>query len=107
MTTAQAHTFDWPGAIDRNCDALLRIVAVLFIYAGLDEGGADEVPRRVWRRIIRLLRPAEAAARRLIVIASRGIEVPPPKPRAQKAPPPVTRATGCVTAGAVCLCRRG
>jgi hypothetical protein len=97
MTAARAHTFDWPGAIARNRDALLRIVAVLFIYAGLDVGGADEVPRRVWRRIIRLLRPAEAAARRLIVIASRGIEVPPPKPRAQKAPAPVTRATGCVT----------
>jgi hypothetical protein len=33
---------DWPGAIARNRAALLRIVAVLFVYAGLDEGGADE-----------------------------------------------------------------
>jgi hypothetical protein len=31
--------------------------------------------------ILRLLRPAESAARRLIVIAARGIEVAPPKPR--------------------------
>ena len=97
MTAAQAHTFDWPLAIARNRDALLRIVAVLFIYAGLDEGGAEEVPRRVWRRIVRLLRPAEAAARRLIVIAARGIEVPPPNPRAENASAPVMRATGAVT----------
>jgi len=44
MTAAQSHTFDWRGAIARNRDALLRIVAVLFIYAGLDEGRADAVP---------------------------------------------------------------
>jgi len=86
MTNAQAHTFDWPAAIQRNRDALLRIVAVLFVYAGLDEGGAEVVPRRVWRMILRLLRPAEAAARRLIVITARSIEVAPPKPRPERAP---------------------
>ena len=43
-TAAQAHTFDWPGAIARNCDTLLRIVTVPFIYAGLDEGRTDAVP---------------------------------------------------------------
>jgi hypothetical protein len=99
MTNAQGHTFDQPPAIDRNRDALLRIVAVLFAYAGLDEGGADEVPRRVWRRILRLLRPAEAAARRLIVIAARGIEVAPPKPRPEKEPTGIERlmAAGVLT----------
>jgi hypothetical protein len=91
MTFSQGHTFDWGPAIERNRDALLRIVAVLFAYAGLDEGGADEVPRRVWRRILRLLRPAEAAARRLIVIAARGIEVKPPKPRPERAPTGIER----------------
>jgi hypothetical protein len=83
MTDAQGHTFDWPGAIARNRAALLRIVAVLFAYAGLDEGGADEVPRRVWRMILRLLRPAESAARRLIVRRARhrgrAAEAPPEK----------------------------
>jgi hypothetical protein len=34
--------------------------------------------------ILRLLRPAESAARRLIVVAARGIEVEPPKPRPEK-----------------------
>ena len=77
---------DWTGTIERNRAALLRVVAVLFLMAGLDEGGAETVPRRVWRRIIRLLRPAESAARRLIVIAASGLEVAPPKPRPEKAP---------------------
>jgi len=86
MTDAQGHTFGWPGAIARNRDALLRVVAVLFVYAGLDEGGAEALPRRAWRKILRLLRPAESAARRLIVIAARGIEVEPPKPRPGKTP---------------------
>ncbi|GAB4362177.1 MAG: hypothetical protein Kow0026_25740 [Oricola sp.] len=83
--------FDWQKAIERNRAALLRIVAVLFVYAGLDGGGADVVPRRVWRRIVRLLRPAEAAARRLIVIAARGIEVAPPRPRAGNPPTAIGR----------------
>ena len=84
-------TVNWPGAIERNRDALLRIVAVLFVLAGLDEGGADSVPRRVWRKILRLLRPAEAAARRLIVFAARGIEVSLPKPRAEREPTAIER----------------
>ncbi|GAB4355145.1 MAG: hypothetical protein Kow0026_14150 [Oricola sp.] len=82
---------NWALAIARNRAALLRIVAVLFVMAGLDEGGADAVPRRVWRRILRLLRPAEAAARRLIVIAARGIEVEAPKPRPQRPPTGIER----------------
>jgi len=86
MMNAQGHTAGWQGAITRNRDALLRIVAALFFMAGLDEGGADAVPRRVWRRIMRLLRPAEAAIRRLIVIAARGIAVDLPKPRAARKP---------------------
>jgi hypothetical protein len=47
----------WDSTIERNRAALLRIVAVLFVYAGLDEGGAETVPRRVWRKILVLLRP--------------------------------------------------
>jgi len=74
----------WDTAITRNRAALLRIVAVLFVYAGLDEGGAETVPRRVWRKILAVLCPAESAVRRLIVIAARDIEIEPPKPRAEK-----------------------
>lgn len=87
-----------PPAFDRNRAALLRIVAVLFVYAGLDEGGADVVPRRVWRRIMRLLRPAEAAVRRLIVIAAQGIAIELPKPRVEEPPASIGRpsATGVV-----------
>jgi hypothetical protein len=90
---------NWPAAIETNRAALLRIVAVLFFYAGLDEGGADVVPRRVWRRIVRLLRPAESAVRRLIVIAARNIEIEPPKPRAEKPPTGIERlvAAGVLT----------
>ena len=80
------HTPNWPRAVETNRDALLRVVAVLFFMAGLDEVGADFVPRRVWRMILRLLRPAESAARRLIVAAARGIAVAPPKPRAERPP---------------------
>ncbi|MCI5078598.1 hypothetical protein [Oricola sp.] len=86
MTDPQGPTFDWQAAIDRNREALLRIVAVLFVRAGLDEGGADLVTRRAWRVILRVLRPAESAARRLIVIAARSIGVGLLKPRPAKEP---------------------
>jgi hypothetical protein len=44
------------------------------------------VPRRVYRVILRLVRPAESAARRLIIAAARGIVVtlPPFRPRKPK-----------------------
>jgi hypothetical protein len=96
MTRTLENTIDWQGAVEHNRAALLRIVAVLFAYAGLDEGGADFVPRRVWRMILRLLRPAESAARRLIVVAARRIEVAPPKPRPEK---PLTGIERLVAAG--------
>ncbi|MCI5076389.1 hypothetical protein [Oricola sp.] len=86
MTETHRPIFDWQAAIDRNREALLRIVAVLFVRAGLDEGGADLVTRRAWRTILRVLRPAESAARRLIVIAARSIDVGPLKPRPAKEP---------------------
>jgi len=68
-------------AIETKRAALLRIVAALFVYSGLDGGGEDFLPRRVVRRILRLLRPAESAVRRLIVAAAAGIEVEAPRLR--------------------------
>ena len=65
----------WENAIERNRAALLRIVTVLWFRVGLDEGGADSVPRHVWRAVLLLLRPAESAVRRLVLITARDIAV--------------------------------
>jgi hypothetical protein len=45
------------------------------------------IPRHLWRAVLRLLRPAESAARRLIIAAARGIVVPASAPRAARRPP--------------------
>ena len=62
---------NWDLAIDRNRTALLRIVGMLVAVAGLVEGGCVAVlPRRVRNAVLAILRPAESATRRLIVIAA-------------------------------------
>jgi hypothetical protein len=73
---------DWNAAIEKNREALKRVLALLVGMADLAGGGAT-LPRHLHRAVLRLLRPAEAAARRLIVVAARGIVVvlPPPRPR--------------------------
>jgi hypothetical protein len=74
---------DWALAIDRNREQLLRIVATLFAMIGLADG--VKVERLSWplhRMVLNILRPAEAAVRRLIVVAARDLAVPPPEPRA-------------------------
>ncbi len=63
------HGMDWELAIGRNRDALMRMLAVLFALAGLTRGGAvAEMPRHLRVALYRVLRPAEAALRRLIVV---------------------------------------
>ena len=65
---------DWARAIERNSDALKGIVAALFAMLGLSESAASlRIPRGVHTAILRVLRPAESAVRRLIVIAARGV----------------------------------
>jgi hypothetical protein len=67
---------DWARAIERNSEALKGIVEALFAMLGLD--GTDTVarlPRQVHSAVLRLLRPAESAMRRLVVIAARGLVV--------------------------------
>jgi len=60
---------DWVVAIDRNQRALLRLVAILFAAAGYTAGGPIPVlSRSVRASILFILRPAESAGRRLIVI---------------------------------------
>jgi hypothetical protein len=105
---------DWNLAIERNTEALKRILAMLAAMAGLrgqftffpQEGAlpqaeapaeksklspAPTLPRHLHRAVLRLLRPAEAATRRLIIVAARGLVVPPPSPsRQRKAKPAPT-----------------
>jgi len=77
---------DWNFAIETQKEALKRVLALLVAMAGLVNAGQGTptpnflggrvgcvLPRHLYRAILRLLRPAEAAARRLIVIAARGL----------------------------------
>jgi hypothetical protein len=67
---------NWPLAIERNRDALLRIVAALFAMAGIAEGRvAATLPRHLRNQVLRILRPAESAVRRLVIIAARELVV--------------------------------
>ena len=59
---------DIPAAINLNKTALLRIVAGLF---ALLEAAQARIPLALHRSIARVLRPAESAARRLIVTFAR------------------------------------
>ena len=103
---------DWNAAIEKNRAALKRVLAMLVAMAGLDgfssplageDGSARRgraeppaepgegcshglpvtLPRHLHRAVLALLRPAEAAARRLIIVAARGLVValPPARPR--------------------------
>ena len=65
---------DWDKALSRNTLALLRIVGALFalLTSARLSGSGLMVPRHVWRSILFVLRPAEAAVRRLIIIACAG-----------------------------------
>ncbi len=56
--------------------ALIRVVAALLASAGLATGAVlVGLPRVVRLSILRVLRPAESAARRLIVVAAQGLDV--------------------------------
>jgi hypothetical protein len=65
---------DWNAAIERNREALKRVLAMLVAMAEL-AGVRPTLPRHLHRAVLRLLRPAEAAARRLVIVAARGMVV--------------------------------
>ena len=69
---------DWALVIEKNRAALLGILSQLFALAGLN-GDTKRLSRPVYRAILRLLRPAESALRRLIIIAARDIKRPAPR----------------------------
>ena len=75
-----SHAMDWNQAIERNSTALKRIVTALFAMAGLGPDAPDApatatLPRRVHTAVLGILGPAEAALRRLIVIAARDVVI--------------------------------
>lgn len=109
---------DGRAAISNNIEALKRILAGLFAMAGLarfssplagEDGSARQgkaeplaepgegsdgrptLPRYLRLAILRILRPAEAAARRLIIASARGLVVTSP-PARKTAPKPVDPA---------------
>jgi hypothetical protein len=114
---------DWTAAIDKNREALKRVLALLVAMAERGAGGqfpffprkdaavqdkaqaekrkpspALTLPRNLHRAIAKLLRPAEAAVRRLIIVAARGlvITLPPVRPRKPQPKPvePLLRGFG-------------
>jgi hypothetical protein len=70
--------------IQHQHTALIRIVAALMTMVGLqNECRADRIVDTVYRAVLRVLRPAESAVRRLVVVVAQGMEAPPvahPKP---------------------------
>ena len=67
---------DWARAIERNSEALVGIVEALFAMLGLvGSDMAARIPQPLHSAVLRVLRPAESAMRRLIVIAARGLVV--------------------------------
>ena len=67
---------DWDLAIKRNSKALKGIIEVLFALLGLDGiDAASRIPRSLHSAVLSVLRPAESAVRRLIVIAARNVVV--------------------------------
>ena len=64
---------DWDTIIERNRGRILLAIAPLLAVLGFDPRRRGEMPRHFHRALIALLRPAESAVRRLIIIAARGI----------------------------------
>jgi hypothetical protein len=69
---------DWDIVISRNQALLVRIIAALFAMLPNPEAHGDAtLQRSLFYSILAVLRSAESAVRRLIVIAARGIKAKP------------------------------
>jgi hypothetical protein len=76
---------DWQLAIDRNRTALLTIIVALMKSLGLVEGGGlTTLPHVLYRKALGILRPAESAVRRLIMIAAHEMALRGVKLRARR-----------------------
>ena len=82
-------TLDWNLAIDRHRDALVRMVAALLVMAG----GGEAMPRHVRTGIWRVLRPAESAFRRLVVVVKLVLKIEARTAVARGGPVPVITGT--------------
>ncbi len=80
---------DWTLGIDRQRDALVRMVAALLVLAG----DGSVLPRHVRTGIWRVLRPAEAAFRRLVVVVKVVFKIEAGA-RVSRAAPPIPRVSG-------------
>ena len=109
---------DWTAAIEKHREALKGIVAALVAMAagaGLVSHGCGDapgrhpevraegeprrtLPRHLHRAVLRLLRPAESAARRLVIALARGLARPARPAPAQVQP--AEAAQGLVAPGA-------
>jgi hypothetical protein len=85
--------------VERHRRQLARIVAALFAMIGLAEGGSvARLSPLVYRRALRVLRPAESAVRRLIVVLAHGLALAPSHARARtKARAAVSRKLRCAS----------
>ena len=77
---------NWPQAIERNSETLLRIILALAASLGLADGGVlKTLPRFLYNKALRIIVPAEAAVRRLILIIAHemklrgGLKLPKPR----------------------------
>lgn len=98
---------DWNAAIETNREALRRVLAMLVAMVGSGPlggtkspetglsgertpeamaGARPTLPRYLHRAVLALLRPAEAAARRLVIVVARDLVVPPSTPRLGRRP---------------------
>jgi hypothetical protein len=72
----EGNKVDRATAIEENRTALLEVVSGLFTMLGHLSGAVlGRIPRFLYRTVFRDLRPAEAAVRRLIVLAAIGLKV--------------------------------
>src|SRR4051812_30000028 len=70
-------------AIERHRKPLLRLVETLFAVIGLtDSGSIARLSKPTYRKLLNLLKPAEAAVRRLIIVMAHGLEGAAPITRA-------------------------
>jgi hypothetical protein len=71
---------DWDLVIKRNSEALKGVIVALFAMLG--DVTVSRIPKPLHRAVLFVLRPAESAVRRLIVIAARGlvVKVAPSRP---------------------------
>lgn len=98
---------DWQAAIERHHAALMRVVAGFVAMVGAGGGRAADaaalsadrptLSRHRHRALLRLVRPAEAAARRLVIALALAVAAPPeaaqagrPVPAAAGGPEPAT-----------------